>query len=86
MPSPNYRMYSVEQLADALEHIDKNKFPERVDTIKKYLKNPGPRGHSHRDKRITISKETNAALSWLSVEIVLWFVLAGLGALAYAID
>ena len=80
---PNYRMYSIEQLTDALNHIDKDKFPERVKTIKHYLKNPGPRGNTNKDKTVAIGKGAQAVLVGLSIEIVFWLVLAGLGLLGY---
>ena len=76
-------MYSIEQLKEALYHVDKDKFPERVKMIKHYLNNPGPRGNENKDKTIAIGKKTEAVLTWLSIEIIFWLVFAGLGLLGY---
>jgi hypothetical protein len=37
---PNFSKYSESQLRDVLRHIDKRKFPERVDEINELLRNP----------------------------------------------
>ena len=39
MTEPNYSNYSVEDLYDALNHIDEERFPERVEIIKTEIKN-----------------------------------------------
>jgi len=78
-------MYSVEQLSDALKHIDKEKFPDRVEVINHYLKNPGPRGNTSRDKTIVIGKKTQVVLGLLSMEVAFWLVLAALSFIAYVI-
>lgn len=78
-------MYSIEQLTDALDHIDKDKHPDRVKIIKRYLKNPGPRGNTNKDKTIIIGKKSKVVLSWLSMEIVFWLAFAGLGLLGYCV-
>ena len=85
MTMPNYRMYSIEQLKEALYHVDKDKFPERVKTIKHYLKNPGPRGNVNKANTISIGKKSEVVLIGLSTEIVFWLALSGLGLLGYLV-
>ena len=63
-------MYSIEQLKDALNHIDKDKYPDRVKIIEQYLENPGPRGNTNKDKTITISKKSKVVLGLFSMEIL----------------
>lgn len=36
-------MYSGELLTDTLDQIDRDQFPDRVEIITQYLKNPGTR-------------------------------------------
>ena len=67
-------MYSVDQLTDALKHIDKEKFPDRVADIEKYLKNPGPRGSIVNDMRIGVSDRSNRFFQYIGIELVFWFV------------
>ena len=85
MTTPNYRMFSIEQLNDALDHIDKEQFPDRVKTIKHYLSNPGPRANINKKQPTPIGKKTKLVLGWFSMEIMFWLILGGLGALGYAI-
>lgn len=37
MPFPNYQNYRIEELYDSLNHIDRERFPERVEVIKKEI-------------------------------------------------
>ena len=67
-------MYSVDELNDALEHIDRERFPDRVASIENFLKNPGPRGNIPKDKRITLSDGSNALLGYLSIELIFWLI------------
>ncbi len=85
MTAPNYRMYSLEQLTDALDQIDKDKFPERVKMIQQYLKNPGPRGNTNSDETIVTGENSEAVITWLSIELVFCLVFAGLGLLGYSV-
>ena len=71
---PNYRMYSVDQLNDALNHIDRERFPDRVASIEKYLKNPGPRATISKDKRVEISENSKALFGYLSIELIFWVI------------
>ena len=82
---PNYRMYSLEQLNDALEHIDRDKYPDRVATIEKYLKTPGPRANIQKDKKISINKNTGTLFTLVSLELVFWFVVIVLAVLGFSI-
>ena len=85
MTAPNYRMFSIEQLKDALDQIDKDRFPDRVKTIQHYLNNPGPRASVSKSESLPISKNTKIVLGWLSVEVMFWLILGGVGCLSYAI-
>jgi len=76
---PNYRMYSVDQLNDALEKIDREKHPGRVANIEWYLKNPGPKGYITKDKRISVSENTESLFAFLSAELVFWLISIALG-------
>ena len=84
-PSPNYRMYSIEQLTDALEHIDKDRFPDRVLTIKQYLENPGPRGHKIEDKRINIDGTVGTIFGLIGMEFLFWLIIGVLALLGFAV-
>ena len=78
-------MYSIDQLHDALELIDKEKFPDRVASIENYLKKPGPRGSRPKDKRITISDDANTFLSFISIELIFWLIIIVLGLLGFSV-
>ena len=67
-------MYSVDQLNDALNHIDRERFPDRVASIEKYLKNPGPRATTSKDKRVEISENSKALFGYLSIELIFWVI------------
>ena len=78
-------MYSVDQLNDALENIDKERFPDRVETIKKYLKKPGPRGHRTKDNRIAVSDTANKVFTYISMELIFWLIVIALGLLGFSL-
>ena len=82
-PEPNYRMYSLDQLKDALDNIDREKFPNRVATIEKYIESPGPRGNIVKDKRVEVSEKTNALLSYFSLELMFWFIVIFCGFIGF---
>ena len=63
-------MYSVDQLNDALDHIDREKFPDRVAHIGKYLKYPGPRATIPRDKKVDLSENSTVLFGYLSIELI----------------
>ena len=71
---PNYRMYSVDQLNDAFDHIDRERFPDRVASIEKYLRNPGPRVTIPKDKKVNVSKNSKVLFGYLSIELIFWVI------------
>ena len=78
-------MYSLEQLEDALEHIDKGKYPERVEQIKYFLENPGPRSVKAQNKKGFNSDASNKWLVLLGSELFFWIILIALGSVCYSL-
>lgn len=80
---PNYRMYSLEQLRDALAKTDEKKFPERVAAIKHYIENPGVRANRPKENRSEMSKSTKLFFSLFGGEVLFWFILLAIGGLCF---